>query len=77
MPAGEAEMTPLQFEFATATRILFGPGKIEEAGSIASSMGLRALLVAGRTPSRVQRLSNLLKDKGVEIIYFGSMVSLN
>src|SRR5574341_407943 len=63
-------MNPVQFEFATATRILFGIGKINEVGPIAGSMGQRALLVAGRTLSRVQRLSSLLQDQGVDTVNF-------
>jgi alcohol dehydrogenase class IV len=63
-------MSSIQFEFATATRILFGPGRIEDVGPLAASLGRRALVVAGRTSSRVQRLSSLLQAKGVEIIPF-------
>lgn len=63
-------MNSVQFEFATATRILFGIGKINEVGPIAGSMGQRALLVAGRTLSRVQRLSSLLQDQGVDTVNF-------
>ena len=70
MQDGEESMSSIQFEFATATRILFGPGKIEEVGSLAANMGRRALLVAGRTSARVQRLSNLLQAQGVETTHF-------
>jgi len=67
---GEARMSSIQFEFATATRILFGLGKIDEVGPLAAGLGRRILLVGGRTSSRVQRLSSLLQDHGVEILYF-------
>jgi len=63
-------MSSIQFEFATATRILFGPGKIEEVGPLAASLGQRVLLVAGRTSARMQHLSSLLQDQGVEIVNF-------
>ncbi len=37
----------MPFEFATATRILFGPGKLGEAVPMIAEMGRRALLVTG------------------------------
>jgi alcohol dehydrogenase class IV len=39
----------MRFEFATATRIIFGPGSAGEVSPAARSMGGRALLVTGRT----------------------------
>ncbi|HSW40809.1 MAG TPA: iron-containing alcohol dehydrogenase [Acidobacteriota bacterium] len=42
----------LRFEFATATRIVFGPGVMREAASTAASLGSRALVVTGATPER-------------------------
>ena len=35
----------MNFEFATATRIVFGPGSVHQLGAIAAEMGQRALLV--------------------------------
>ena len=37
----------MQFEFATANRIIFGEGVLAQVGLIASSFGERALIVAG------------------------------
>jgi alcohol dehydrogenase class IV len=37
----------MNFEFATVTRIIFGPGKFQETGTLANSMGTRALIVSG------------------------------
>ena len=37
----------MRFEFATATRIIFGAGTLQEVGSIAVEMGKRALVVNG------------------------------
>ena len=42
----------MQFEFATASRILFGPGRVEEGVTAASSMGRRLLVVTGGTALR-------------------------
>jgi alcohol dehydrogenase class IV len=63
-------MTPvgndlMRFEFATATRIIFGPGTLSEVGPLASKMGKRAFIVTGRTPSRAQPLFDLLDKQGI------------
>jgi len=42
----------MRFEFATATRIIFGPGTLREVGPIAAEMGSRALVVVGYTALR-------------------------
>jgi alcohol dehydrogenase class IV len=42
----------MHFDFATATRIVFGPGRVREAVSAAISLGRRALIVGGSTPAR-------------------------
>ena len=55
----------MRFEFATATRILFGPGTIMEAAPAAASMGRRALVVVGRSPGRSQGLREALQAAGV------------
>jgi alcohol dehydrogenase class IV len=39
----------MRFEFATATRIVFGPGTVRDVPAAAREMGRRALLVAGRS----------------------------
>jgi len=66
----------LRFEFATATRIIFGPGTLREVGPIAAKMGHRALVVTGRTalqqvqdkPARAAPLLDALAEQGIEII---------
>ncbi|MBM3877614.1 MAG: iron-containing alcohol dehydrogenase [Verrucomicrobia bacterium] len=57
-------MTP--FEFATAARIVFGPGKSREAAGIAREFGTRALVVTGSTPSRAASLERQLRDRGID-----------
>jgi len=37
----------MQFEFATATRIIFGSGRLMDVGPLAAEMGTRALIVMG------------------------------
>jgi alcohol dehydrogenase class IV len=46
----------MRFEFATAGRILFGPGSHEELGSIAGEFGKRALIVHGSNAARAKPL---------------------
>ena len=43
----------MTFEFATAQRILFGPGRIAEAPGLLAALGHRPLLVCGARPDRV------------------------
>ena len=52
----------MRFEFATATRIVFGAGTLSGIGDIASSCRQRPLVVTGRNSARVQRLFDLLSD---------------
>ncbi len=60
----------MRFEFATAHRIVFGPGVIGEAVPIAASFGQRALIVAGSTSDHAVRLIDQLKAHGVEATTF-------
>jgi alcohol dehydrogenase class IV len=55
----------MRFEFATATRVLFGPGVLKEAGPLANQMGRRALIVTGSTPERAQPLLAALNAHGL------------
>jgi len=60
----------MRFEFATATRIIFGPGTLKEIGPIAAEMGSRALVVTGSSPERAQMLLDDLTAQGVEPTVF-------
>ena len=55
----------MRFEFATATKIVFGPGTLRESGAIAKEFGNRALVVIGREPRRAERLKEFLRGAGV------------
>jgi alcohol dehydrogenase class IV len=61
----------MQFEFATATRILFGPGKRREGIPLMAEMGKRALLVTGTAPRVVEEFDAALRDRGVVTTTFG------
>ncbi len=52
----------MNFEFATATHIVFGPGKLAEAGTIAGTLSHRALVVIGKSSGAVQRAEPLLRQ---------------
>ncbi|HZR20613.1 MAG TPA: iron-containing alcohol dehydrogenase [Verrucomicrobiae bacterium] len=54
------------FEFATATRIIFGPGRARELGTLAAALGRRALTVTGRDPARADSLLAGLETAGVQ-----------
>jgi alcohol dehydrogenase class IV len=60
----------MHFEFATAARIIFGPGTLREAGKLARELGARALIVTGRDQSRAAGLVDLLAAQGVECSLF-------
>src|SRR5437867_10940748 len=58
-------MPMLRFEFATATRIVFGAGALREVGPIAKGFGHRALIVTGRSAGRASALNRLLGEQGI------------
>jgi len=60
----------MNFEFATATRIIFGAGALRQVGAIAARMGRRALIVTGRTPQRAAPLLAGLTEQGIETTLF-------
>lgn len=47
---------PMNFEFTTATRIVFGPGKISSIGKEAAKLGKRAFVILGKSQIRARRL---------------------
>jgi len=51
----------VKFEFATATRIVFGAGVLQEVGGSARQFGRNALVVTGRDPRRAEVLIGLLE----------------
>lgn len=50
----------MPFEFATATQIIFGAGRLKEAGALAAKMGKRALVVTTDMPERAAPLFEVL-----------------
>lgn len=60
----------MRFEFATATRIIFGAGRLSEAGALAAAFGRRALVVTGRRVERANRLLDILREHRVGTVTF-------
>jgi alcohol dehydrogenase class IV len=56
----------MRFEFATASRIVFGPGVAEETAAIAAGFGERAFVLFGGNPQRCERILDQLAAAGVE-----------
>lgn len=55
----------MRFEFATATRIIVGPGTLAEVPAAAAALGQRALIVTGRNPTRASGMLEQLKGRGL------------
>jgi len=60
----------MRFEFATATRILFGSGTLRDVAPAAREMGRRALVVTGKDRSRAEGLRGSLTSAGIHHVTF-------
>lgn len=60
-------VTTKSFEFATAGRILFGAGRLDEVGSLVAGFGKRVLVVTGSNTRRAAALIDRLEE--VEIYH--------
>ena len=60
----------MKFEFATATRIIFGPGSLSQLGPLAAELGHRALVVIGRRLEGANSLLEGLVSHGLDIATF-------
>ncbi|MFN8441505.1 MAG: iron-containing alcohol dehydrogenase [Caldilineaceae bacterium] len=56
----------MNFEFATANRIIFGPGTLKQVGPIAASLGKQAIVITGSKPERAQPLFDELSANGID-----------
>lgn len=61
----------MRFEFATAGRIVFGPGTVAELGPLARTMGRRAFVVTGKDKIRHAEVINDLEGAGLCCTLFG------
>ncbi len=55
------------FEFATATEIVFGRGRVAELAKRARAFGQRALLVSGAHPERIEPILASLRSAGLAL----------
>lgn len=69
MPDGEASGLPA-FEFATATRIVFGAGKCAELPALTTAFGKRVLLVTGSEPRRFPKIVRALEEACETLEFF-------
>lgn len=60
----------MHFEFATATRIIFGAGRLQELGPLAADLGQRAFLVTGHSTARAEPVRTILSDQGLAPVLF-------
>jgi alcohol dehydrogenase class IV len=60
----------INFEFATATRIIFGSGSLGKVGPIAAGLGRRALVIVGGTTLRAGPLFDILSQHRVSYAIF-------
>jgi alcohol dehydrogenase class IV len=58
------------FEFATATRIIFGAGSVQQLSPLAAELGRRALVVVGRSPERTAPVLEQLAAQRVATMTF-------
>src|ERR1035438_7146558 len=61
----------MRFEFATATRIIFGPGTFGELGKIARKFSDRAVVVTNLEPAAEEPLARRLRESGLHCCIFG------
>ena len=60
----------MQFEFATATRVVFGAGTLAQLGPAAAGLGRMVLLVTGRDVERAQPAAQVLRAAGLTVQIF-------
>ncbi len=60
----------MKFEFATANRILFGPGTVAEVGPAAAKLGRHAFVLTGSDPGRAEPVLAPLRAAGLAVTVF-------
>jgi alcohol dehydrogenase class IV len=60
----------MRFEFATATKIIFGAGTLKELEKLLPQYGTRALIVTGSNPERAVPLTNLFDAQKIPYSIF-------
>jgi alcohol dehydrogenase class IV len=60
----------MRFDFATVTKIVFGPGSLSECGAAIAAFGKRALVVGGMNVERVAPLIEILQVQGIAYSFY-------
>lgn len=60
----------MNFEFATAGRIIFGAGQIKQLPDLARAHGSSALVVVGKQSERTESIRRLLAGRGISVTPF-------
>jgi alcohol dehydrogenase class IV len=60
----------MRFEFATANRVIFGAGTIQEAATAVHGWGRRILLVVGKSTERASSLIKSLAEQDIQVTVF-------
>lgn len=60
----------MTFEFATATRIIFGRGAVSQLPVLTLGLGKKVLVVTGRDPQRFMTILQTLEERGLEVAVF-------
>jgi alcohol dehydrogenase class IV len=60
----------MQFEFATATRIIFGEGSFSKIGSLSAEVGRRAFVATGLDRPRGEAIHDILLSAKVDCVLF-------
>ncbi len=60
----------MNFDFATANRIIFGPGTARQVGQLASELGRHAMVITGKVSERHAFLVQNLKFHGIRSTQF-------
>jgi alcohol dehydrogenase class IV len=63
-------MARMNFEFATANRIIFGAGQIKILPDLARTHGASALIVVGKESERTESIRRMLSARGVSVTPF-------
>ena len=71
-------MNTSSFNFFTPTKLIFGPGKLNDLKEIASNYGQKCLLVSrpkkGSLKNTYLRIEKLLNSVDIEVFYFDEIV---
>ena len=60
----------MTFEFATASRIIFGAGSLNKLATLAKPLGKKAFVIGGSSPERLEAVIKQLENENVAYVTF-------